>query len=91
MQVLNISHKIDEAENLIKELKPVLNTFGTYNYEIICKGKEEPVFIIQLSFLKYNVWTSAIVQTIERITKKMYYFTLETKEDQTKITLNIVI
>jgi len=91
MQVINISQQIDTAEKLISELKPVLNTFGSINYEIICKGKNEPVFILQLSFLKYNVWTSTIVNTIERLTNKVYYFTLETKENETKITLNIII
>ena len=91
MQVINISQQIDEANNLISELKPVLNTFGTFDYQILCKGKEEPVFILQLSFLKYNLWTSTIVKTIEKLTNKVYYFTLQTKENETKITLNIVI
>jgi hypothetical protein len=91
MQVINVSQKIDEAQNLIQELKPVLKTFGSFDYEIILKGKEDPVFIIQISFLKFNVWTSIIIQVIERIIKRTYFFTLETKEDQTKITLNIVI
>jgi hypothetical protein len=90
MQVINISQQIDEANNLIEELKPVLKTFGSFDYEIICKGKDEPVFILQLSFFKYNVWTSIIVKTIERITNKMYYFSLETRDGQQKLILNIV-
>jgi len=91
MQVLNISHKIDEANNLILDLKPVLQTYGTFDYQILAKGKDLPTFVLQISFVKKNVWTSVLVHTIHQITKKSYYFTLDTIEDQSKITLNIVI
>jgi len=91
MQVINISNKIDEANNLISELKPVLNTFGTFDYQILAKGKEIPTFVLQISFIKKNVWSSILLHTIQKITKKDYYFTLARIENQTIITLNIVI
>jgi hypothetical protein len=91
MQVINISQQIDTANNLILELKPVLQTYGTFDYQILAKGKDLPTFVLQISFVKKNVWTSILIHTIQKITKKDYYFTLDTIEDQTKIALNIII
>ncbi len=34
MQQINIIQKITEAENLILDLKPVLEIYGTFEYEI---------------------------------------------------------
>jgi hypothetical protein len=91
MQVINISQQIDTANNVIKDLKPILNTFGTFDYQILAKGKDIPAIILQISFVRKNVWSSILLHTIQKITKKDYYFTLDTIEDQTKITLNIII
>lgn len=91
MQVINISNKIDEAENLIKELKPVLEIYGTFEYEILLKGKEDPKIFLQMYFSKKNSWTSIIMQVIQKITKRNFFFTLENREDITKIALNIHI
>jgi hypothetical protein len=91
MQVVNISHKIDEANNLILELKPVLQTYGTFQYDILGKGKDTPTFIIRISFVKTNTWTSVLVNIIQKITSKGFYFILDPIEGETKITLNIVI
>jgi len=91
MQVINISQQIDTANNLILELKPVLQTFGTFDYQILAKGKETPIFVLQISFVRKNVWTSILLHTIQKLTKRDYYFTLATIENQTIITLNIII
>jgi hypothetical protein len=91
MQQINITQKITEAENLILDLKPVLEIYGTFEYEILLKGKEEPKIFLQMYFSKKNSWTSIVMQVIQKITKRNFFFTLETIEDQTKITLNIVI
>jgi hypothetical protein len=91
MQVVNISNKIDEANNLILELKPVLQTYGTFQYDILAKGKDTPTFILRISFVKKNTWTSVLVNIIQKITSKGFYFILDTIEGETKLTLNIVI
>ncbi len=92
MQQINITQKINEAATLIENLKPVLKVFGNFEYEILLQGKENPQIILQLYFLNKNVWTKIILTVINNMaTKKEYYFTLENKEDQPKIALNIHI
>jgi hypothetical protein len=91
MQVLNITQKINEAANLIEVLKPVLKVFGNFEYQILMKGKENPQIILQLYFFNRNIWSSVIMQVITQMTKKNYFFTLETIDGQTKIALNIHI
>ena len=91
MQQINISQKINEAANLIENLKPVLKVYGNFEFQILMKGKENPQIILQLYFSNVNTWTSVIMGVITTITKKSYYFTLETIEEKTKIALNIHI
>jgi hypothetical protein len=91
MQQINITHKITEAENLILELKPLLEIYGTFEYEILLKGKEEPKIFLQMYFSKKNSWTSIIMSVIQKITKRNFFFTLENREETTKIALNIFI
>jgi hypothetical protein len=92
MQQINISQKINQAANLIEELKPVLKVYGNFEYQIIMKGKENPQIFLQLYFSNVNTWTSVIMGVITTITKKSYYFTLETiEENEQKISLNIII
>jgi hypothetical protein len=91
MQQINITQKINEAANLIEELKPVLKVFGSFEYQILMKGKENPHIVLQLYFLNTNTWTSVIMQVITQMTKKNYFFTLITIDEQTKIALNIHI
>ncbi len=91
MTQINIIQKITEAENLILDLKPVLKIYGTFEYEILLKGKEEPKIFLQMYFSKKNSWTSIVMQVIQKITKRNFFFTLETREDITKIALNIHI
>jgi hypothetical protein len=91
MQQINITQKINEAANLIEELKPVLKVFGSFEYQILMKGKENPQIILQLYFLNTNIWSSVIMQVITQMTKKNYFFTLITIDEQTKIALNIHI
>ena len=91
MQQINITQKINEAANLIENLKPVLNVYGNFEYQILMKGKENPQIFLQLYFSNVNTWTSVIMGVITTITKKSYYFTLETIEEKTKIALNIHI
>jgi hypothetical protein len=91
MQQINITQKINEAANLIEELKPVLKVYGNFEYQILMKGKENPQIILQLYFLNTNTWTSVIMQVITQMTKKNYFFTLTTIDEQTKIALNIHI
>lgn len=92
MQQINITQKINEASTLIENLKPVLKVFGNFEYEILLKGKENPQIILQIYFINKNVWTKIILTCISNLaTKKEFYFTLENKEDQPKIALNIII
>ena len=91
MQQINITEKINKAANLIEELKPVLKVYGNFEFQILMKGKENPQIILQLYFSNVNTWTSVIMGVITTITKKSYYFTLETINEQTKIALNIHI
>jgi hypothetical protein len=91
MQQINITEKINQAANLIEDLKTVLKVFGNFEYQILMKGKENPQIILQLYFLNVNSWTSVIIGVITTITKRGYFFTLETIEEQTKIALNIHI
>lgn len=91
MQQINITQKINEAENLILELKPVLEIYANFEYEILLKGKDEPKIFLQMYFSKKNSWTSIIMQVIQKITKRNFYFTLENREETTKIALNIFI
>lgn len=91
MQQINITQKITEAENLILELKPVLEIYANFEYEILLKGKEEPKIFLQMYFSKKNSWTSIIMHVIQKITKRNFYFTLENREETTKIALNIII
>ena len=91
MQQINITQKINEAANLIDNLKPVLKVYGNFEFQILMKGKENPQIFLQLYFSNVNTWTSVIMGVITTITKKSYYFTLETIEEKTKIALNIHI
>jgi hypothetical protein len=91
MQQINITEKINKAANLIEELKPVLKVYGNFEFQILMKGKENPQIFLQLYFSNVNTWTSVIMGVITTITKKSYYFTLETINEQTKIALNIHI
>lgn len=91
MQQINITQKIIEAETLIYELKPVLEIYANFEYEILLKGKEEPQIFLQMYFSKKNSWTSIIMSVIQKITKRNFYFTLENREEKTKIALNIII
>jgi hypothetical protein len=91
MQQININQKINEAANLIEDLKPVLRVYANIEYNILLKGKENPQIILQLYFLSTNTWTSVIMKIITHFTKNGYYFTLETIDEQTKIALNIHI
>ena len=91
MQQINITQKINEAANLIEELKPVLKVFGNFEYQILMKGKENPQIILQIYFLYVNIWTSTVMSVITKITKNGYFFTLTTIDGQTKIALNIHI
>ena len=92
MQQINITEKINQAANLIEQLKPVLKVYGNFEYQILMKGKENPQIFLQLYFSNVNTWTSVIMGVITTITKKSYYFfKLETIEENTKIALNIHI
>ena len=92
MQQINITEKINQAANLIEDLKPVLKVYGNFEYQILMKGKENPQIFLQLYFSNVNTWTSVIMGVITTITKKSYYFTLETiEENEQKISLNIII
>ena len=91
MQQINITQKINEAANLIENLKPVLKVYGNFEFQILMKGKENPQIFLQLYFSNVNTWTSVIMGVITTITKKSYYFTLETIDENTKIALNIHI
>jgi protein gp37 len=91
MQVINISQQIDTANNLILDLKPVLQTYGTFEYQILAKGKDLPTFILQIYPVSKNVWTSLLVNVVQKITAKGFYFSLHTIEKETKISLNIII
>jgi hypothetical protein len=91
MQQINITQKINQAANLIEELKPVLKVYGNFEYQILMKGKENQQIILQLYFLNVNSWTSVIMKVITHFTKNGYYFTLETINENTKIALNIHI
>jgi hypothetical protein len=91
MQQINITQKINEAANLIDNLKPVLKVYGNFEFQILMKGKENPQIFLHLYFSNVNTWTSVIMGVITTITKKSYYFTLETIEEKTKIALNIHI
>jgi protein gp37 len=91
MQVINISHKIDEAENLILDIKPVLQTYGTFEYQILAKGKDLPTFVLQIYPVSKNVWTSLLVNVVQKITAKGFYFSMTTIENEQKISLNIII
>lgn len=92
LQQINITQKINEATNLIENLKPVLKVFGNFEYQILMKGKESPQIILQMYFIGINTWTKVVINCISNLaTKKEYYFTLETIEEKTKIALNIHI
>jgi hypothetical protein len=91
MSQINITQKINEAANLIDNLKPVLKVYGNFEFQILMKGKENPQIFLQLYFSNVNTWTSVIMGVITTITKKYYYFTLETIEEKTQIALNIHI
>ena len=91
MQVLNISQKIDEANNLILDLNKELHFYGTFDYQILAKGKDFPTFVLQVYPVKKNVWTSILVNEVKKTTKKEFYFSFDTVENEQKITLNIVI
>lgn len=90
-QQINITQKINEAENLILELKPVLEIYANFEYQILLKGKDEPQIFLQMYFSRINTWTSIIMQVIQKITKRNFYFTLINIENETKIALNIIV
>jgi hypothetical protein len=92
MQQINITQKISEAATLIDNLKPILKVFGNFEYQILLKGKDDPQIILQIYFINKNVWTSTVLMCVKNMaTKKEFYFTLETIEENNKIALNIII
>jgi hypothetical protein len=91
MSQINISQKIDQAEKLIQDLKPILKLYGSFDFDILMITKETTTFLVQINFKRTNQWTSVIIQIIQKITNKYFYFNLENKDDNTKISLNIII
>jgi hypothetical protein len=88
-----INDRIDEANNLIKDLREPLAKFGTFDYNVLMKGKENPVVILEMSFARdTNVISKPILKTVESITKKDYFNSFKkTDRDILKLTINIVI
>lgn len=88
-----INNKIDEANNLIKDLREPLAKFGTFDYNVLMKGKENPVVLLEIAFARdTNVISKPILKTVESITKKDYFNSLKkTDRDILKLTINIVI
>lgn len=91
MTQINITQKIETAEKLIQDLKPILKLYGSFEFEILMKGKEIPVFLVKINFTRLNQWSSVIIQIIQKITNKYYYFSTENINNQPKIALNIII
>jgi len=88
-----INNKIDEANNLIKDLREPLAKFGTFDYNVLMKGKENPVVLLEIAFARdTNVISKPILKTVENITKKDYFNRFKkTDRDILKLTINIVI
>jgi hypothetical protein len=91
MAQINIIRKITEAEDLIQVLKPILEIYGNFEFEILLKGKENPKVFLQMYYSKKNSWTSIVIKVIQKIINNNFFFTLENKEDNTKIALNIIM
>ncbi len=98
MTIINkISADIDAAENLIKVLKPELEKFGTFEYNVLSKGKETPVIILEISFLRLttNVVSKQILNIVNLNTTNDYFLSIKNIDvngyKETKQTINIII
>jgi len=92
-----INADIDAANDLIKSLKPELEKFGTFEYNVLIKGKETPIIILEISFLKLttNVFCKLIIETIMLNTNNDYFVGIKNFDvngyKETKQTINIII
>lgn len=92
-----ISADIDAAQDLITVLKPELEKFGVFEYNVLSMGISTPVIVLEISFarLTTNVFTKQIINTITLNTSKNYFFSIKTflinGYKNTKQTINIVI
>jgi hypothetical protein len=92
-----ISADIDAANDLIKTLNTELSKFGTFEYNVLTKGKETPIIILEISFarLTTNVFSKNIIETIILNTTKDYFVGIKNFDvngyKETKQTINIII
>jgi hypothetical protein len=93
LKMTAINDRIDEANNLIKDLREPLAKFGTFDYNVLMKGKENPVVILEIAFARdTNVISKPILKTVESITSKNYFNSFKKNEkDILQLTINIVI
>jgi hypothetical protein len=92
-----ISADIDAANDLTKALNPELEKFGTFEYNVLTKGKETPIIVLEISFAKLttNVFCKLIIETIMLNTNNDYFVGIKNFDvngyKETKQTINIII
>lgn len=92
-----ISADIDAANDLIKVLKPELEKFGNFEYNVLSMGIVTPVIVLEISFarLTTNVFSKQIINTISLNTTNDYFLSIKNFDingyKDTKQTINILI
>lgn len=92
-----ISADIDAANDLIAVLKPDLEKFGTFEFNVLSMGISTPVIVLEISFsrLTTNVFSKQIINTVSLHTTNDYFLSIKTflinGYKDIKQTINIVI
>lgn len=88
-----ISADIDAAQDLVSVLKPELEKFGVFDFNIITKGKENPVVMLEISYSRKttNVLSKSILNAINLNTSKDYFVGFKHENLEFLQTINILI
>lgn len=88
-----ISADIDAAQDLIAVLKPELEKFGVFDFNVITKGKENPVVMLEISYSRKttNVLSRAVLNTINMNTSKTYFVGFKHEILELLLTINILM
>lgn len=88
-----ISADIDAAQDLIAVLKPELEKFGVFDFNIITKGKENPVVMLEISYSRKttNVLSKSILNAINLNTSNDYFVGFKHVNFEFLQTINILI